>query len=681
MRQNTEISSQRHNHENQFVASRFLGSLRILSDDLVMGFPGKLILRFTAGEEGLPKGYRLLVELPKGWSNYTGSSEGGQGLKYQFKEESADGYFKAVNLPERIKIKHKVHPRSDIFDVYHRFSQLLIFEIKGRALVEGESFEIECVHHIVDGQPVLPFTAGSGHLRWSVISPDVKLNKHGLLPYGKPKPKSYPIGNILLSMTSGNPEAILVTIPSVSKIGEKKIIKVRLLDRHYNMVAKWPAAGQITCNTAVQDLPETIFPDDTGLAVATFSPSSQGIIRIRVSMDGVGEGISNPMTVSPIDSVSTSIYWGDIHCHSRMSHDGMGIDPYGYARDVSALDFCSLTDHHISMTDDEWQYILDLNESFLEPGKFVPIVGTEHGTVSPSGHFNLYFSQSRPDFTPLEQMDEIPAKYGDEKPLAINHHTGIMWNLPIPKKWNRVLKYLDNKWGPSVDWSAFPDFHRDAIEIYSLQGQSERYKPGDPLNYEQVYLTLPKELPPIYGENHTGISEDGPCYARDGWASGHVMGTVAGSDDHHSQPGKAGGGLTAVLVNELTRESVFEAIKNRHTYATTGDRIILGFTINGHQMGSVIPMSEKLQVNISAIGTDDIAFLEVMKYDLTSAEWEVVVFIEPEGNDLVYDGVIENHNPAIYYVRLEQEGLSNGRVVRAWSSPIWVGMAEEKPSP
>ena len=50
-------------------------------------------------------------------------------------------------------------------------------------------------------------------------------------------------------------------------------------------------------------------------------------------------------------------------------------------------------------------------------------------------------------------------------------------------------------------------------------------------------------------------------------------------------------GLVAALARELTRDAVFEALFERRTYATTGARILLDFTLNRHGMGSLVAVS------------------------------------------------------------------------------------------
>jgi hypothetical protein len=63
------------------------------------------------------------------------------------------------------------------------------------------------------------------------------------------------------------------------------------------------------------------------------------------------------------------------------------------------------------------------------------------------------------------------------------------------------------------------------------------------------------------------------------------MGVVAGSDGVDGRPGASHpghmgvrnvrGGLTAVATPELTRGGLWSALKSRHCYASTGERIML----------------------------------------------------------------------------------------------------------
>ena len=42
---------------------------------------------------------------------------------------------------------------------------------------------------------------------------------------------------------------------------------------------------------------------------------------------------------------SIKTYWGEMHSHSSISADGIGPDPFPYARDAAHLDFFAATEH------------------------------------------------------------------------------------------------------------------------------------------------------------------------------------------------------------------------------------------------------------------------------------------------------------------------------------------------
>jgi len=70
----------------------------------------------------------------------------------------------------------------------------------------------------------------------------------------------------------------------------------------------------------------------------------------------------------------------------------------------------------------------------------------------------------------------------------------------------------------------------------------------------------------------------------DGFPLGHRSGVVCNSDGHKGRPGAsypgtatfgAYGGLTCFLTHDLTRDGIFECLRSRHHYGTTGCRMHL----------------------------------------------------------------------------------------------------------
>ena len=90
--------------------------------------------------------------------------------------------------------------------------------------------------------------------------------------------------------------------------------------------------------------------------------------------------------------------------------------------------------------------------------------------------------------------------------------------------------------------------------------------------------------------------------ANDSFALGRRIGIVANSDGHKGRPGAsypgisefgAYGGLTCFLARSNTRADLFEAMRRRRHYATTGCRMVMDVTAGLSQMAMVYPQDPK----------------------------------------------------------------------------------------
>jgi hypothetical protein len=96
-------------------------------------------------------------------------------------------------------------------------------------------------------------------------------------------------------------------------------------------------------------------------------------------------------------------------------------------------------------------------------------------------------------------------------------------------------------------------------------------------------------------------------------AHGYRFGVVASTDDHLGYPGGWGEGLAAVMAPDLSRKSILEALFDRRTYAVTGDRIGLRFTLNGRLMGRELPYARERRIRVGVSGWDQVDRVEVLK--------------------------------------------------------------------
>jgi hypothetical protein len=111
---------------------------------------------------------------------------------------------------------------------------------------------------------------------------------------------------------------------------------------------------------------------------------------------------------------------------------------------------------------------------------------------------------------------------------------------------------------------------------------------------------------------HTMGPRDGQSTYQYGLAQGHLVGAIGSTDHHSAHPGSYGHGRMAVWAETLSRDAIWQAIQARRTYALTGDRIRLAFSINGGLMGTVLPPSEERRISVSVEGGAALDYVEVL---------------------------------------------------------------------
>ena len=123
----------------------------------------------------------------------------------------------------------------------------------------------------------------------------------------------------------------------------------------------------------------------------------------------------------------------------------------------------------------------------------------------------------------------------------------------------------------------------------------------------------------------------------------------------------------------LTRGGIFDALHDRHTYATTGAKIILYFSVNDVPMGQRGDARDNNSVSIRIHGTDTLEWVELLRLREDAEQFAVIQRWTPNKMDFEIDWADANGiQEATYYVRVRQKAAINGRVVMAWSSPVWL---------
>ncbi|MFN0120655.1 MAG: DUF3604 domain-containing protein [Blastocatellia bacterium] len=352
--------------------------------------------------------------------------------------------------------------------------------------------------------------------------------------------------------------------PSIVKTGESFALAVRSEDRMKNLSSGATPEYQVLLNNQPF---KTLPANSPALTVLTdLKLAKAGVYRFQIrSRDGRLTSQSNPILVA--DSPARRIFWGETHGHSGFAEGQGSADGYfRFGREVARLDFLTLSEHDLWMDDFEWKTIQETTKKYGVPGKFTTILGYEWTGANPlGGHHNVFFSAPDMRRAPLQETVDLDELYQKLRALHDPKEVLIIPHAHQSGDWNRNDAEMER-----------------LAEIQSGHGTFEYF---------------------------------GNKYLQNGFE----VGFVGASDNHNGHPGYSGignrqlGGLAAVQAPRNTSEEIFKGLRNRQTYATTGERIILDVDLNSVGMGQRQAATRDRKVRARVHGTEPIDTIDVIK--------------------------------------------------------------------
>ena len=502
------------------------------------------------------------------------------------------------------------------------------FVIAGRALREGERITI--VYGAGEALAVADKYAERGSRFWISVDGD----GDGFPVVLKDSPS--------VDVEPGPPAQLSLVLPSTAEPGVPVRLVIAVLDSYGSAGCNFEGEIELTSLSDGIEVPERVSftAEERGTKRLELEVQEPGVYRILARTETGGRalvGQSNPLLA---EANAAPIRWGDLHGHSNLS-DGTGTpeDFLLYARDVAALDVVSLTDHdHWGMlfldeVPEVWEEIQAVTERFHSPGRFVTLLGFEWTNWIHGHRHVLYFEDEGPVLSSIDPDYETPAQLWDGlrglPALTFAHHSA---GGPVATNW---------------DYAPDPELE-PVTEVASVHGASEA--PDAP---NRIYS-------PLSGN-----------FVRDALDRGYRLGFIGSGDSHDGHPGLAqlagpsGGGLAALLTDDLSREGVYEALRARRSYATNGPRILLRAALDAHPMGSIISagtLGEQAVLYVRAIGTAPLEMIDVIRSGAVVDQipaggiWDLATTIELEGlaaGEYVYVRVVQTDDGA------------------AWSSPFF----------
>ncbi len=442
-----------------------------------------------------------------------------------------------------------------------------------------------------------------------------------------------------VEVTGTYPDRFRVFAPAVVKPDQDFTVRVLPVDIYsFNPATRYNGCIEIFSDDNVHIPDELTIDTDAnpkGVSV-TARASSTGAHFITVLDKDTGiSGRSNPVAAGFL--ADRHIYFGEMH--SQMWHSmgtGTTAEFFEWGRDNAGLDFCAPANHYnwrFEVTEEIWRELVDTCNEFNDPGRFATMISYEWGGAGGSGHKNVYYREDYGEFAYWYRDHKSPEDLWQtlkgRHVLTVPHH---------PKTW--------------MDWGYRNDEHQRLVEICSKWDIAETA---------------------------------GPRSVQAALAMGHRLGFVGGTDSHYGLANQGsyhvndGNGLACVMATELTRDAIWQALYNRRCYATTGDRIVLDFSMDGHPMGSDISVDldqmGARNFSLRVIGTYRIDAIEIIRNN------EVVFSVKPEKESwegewtdteplppVAFSPTFPGDSPFVfYYMRITQ-----GNRQKAWSSPVWL---------
>lgn len=421
---------------------------------------------------------------------------------------------------------------------------------------------------------------------------------------------------------------------------------------------------ELSHNNLRDNLKWKLFLPETGyIALPNLYFNEIGVYTIFLKNLTTGEEFkSSPIKCFASDT--KNVFWGTLHGESERFDSTENIEScLRHFRDEQSMNFYSTSspDSAEETPNDIWKSISLNVAEFNEEDRFAAFLGQQwNGSPGDEGSRIIIHNK---DDRPIVRSKDVRS-----------NSLKKVYKLFSPKEIISIPSFTMS----STNGFSFDDFHPEferVCEIYNAWGSSEcTVKEGN--------------TKPVFSKSKKGANEFKEGSLLQALKKNRRFGFIAGGLDdraiytplYDTDQKQYSPGITAILADQYNRQALFDSLYNRNCYATTGERIIVGFSLAGHIMGSELSTAQKPGLHINRhisgyiAGTSELSSVEVIR------NGEVIHSVPVSGNsvDFEYDDLTPLQDVSLkddsskglfsfYYIRATQK---DGHM--AWSSPIWV---------
>ncbi len=350
----------------------------------------------------------------------------------------------------------------------------------------------------------------------------------------------------------GPPATWQALLPTMLRAGDEFRLALKATDKWGNATNRAARELRLEPNLPVAGLPERIRIDDGQYAaiIEGLKVAKPGVLAIAVR-DSAGAEIcrSNPMRIVE-ENTELVHFWGDTH---GQSNETLGTNTtreyFEFGRDRAFLDVIGHQGNDFQITGAFWRELNLLTREFDVAGKFVCIPGYEwSANTAVGGDRNVHY---RHEGETIHRSSHAQIWGGEDvADESTDCHDAHELFRRLTGKDCIVVAHVGGRYADVA--FAHDGRLETAVEIHSAWGTFE-------------------------------------WILRDALEKNFRVGVVCNSDGHKGRPGAdfpgasffgATGGLTCFMAPRLDRDAVFEAMRRRHHYGTTGNRMILDVEVH-----------------------------------------------------------------------------------------------------
>jgi hypothetical protein len=338
-------------------------------------------------------------------------------------------------------------------------------------------------------------------------------------------------------------------LPTLVRAGEPFRLCLKAEDQWGNVADRAERTLLLEADGPIAGLPGMIRHQAGAFAtvIEGLSVGERGERTVRV-LDETGAELAraNPLRIAPAGTALVH-FWGDTH---GQSNETVGTNTareyFQFGRDKAFLDVMGHQGNDFQITGAFWRHLNTLTREFDQPGRFVCIPGYEwSANTAVGGDRNVHFRHEGESIHRSSHAQIADAAdMGDE---AADAHDAHALFAKLAGKDCVVMAHVGGRY---ADIRYAHDAMETAVEVHSAWGTFE-------------------------------------WLLGDAFEQGYRVGIVANSDGHKGRPGAcypgasffgSQGGLTCFLAERLDRDAIFECMRRRRHYATTGNRAFLAVT-------------------------------------------------------------------------------------------------------